>query len=312
VSELSAVSAWYRLTAPESGSFGFHVRGAEGLSVYTGSSIGTLVPVGAAGREVVFAAVAGTVYSVRVAGYNWNDTYPFTLFWGPSPANDSFANADEIEGSTGQTAGSMAFATAETGEPGTGDPEASVYSTWFRWTAPATGHVRFDAWIVDDTPWEWIDTSLAIYTGEMVDALTLVAANDDWYRSPLPEAGSAVSFRAIAGTTYSISVRTFYAPGPFELRWYPGAIILGKSSGGHLNGTPGRDYIDGRGGNDVIHGLGGNDYLVGGPGRDVLYGDGGGDLLNSRDWVKGNDEIDGGPGRDRAVRDQRDIVRNVP
>jgi Ca2+-binding RTX toxin-like protein len=289
--------------------FGFHVRGAEGLTVYTGASIGTLTPVGDTGTEVIFSAVSGTDYSVRVARDNWNTDYPFTLFWGESPANDSFADAVELMGPKGNTSGSTAFATLETGETAPGEN-----SVWYTWTAPATGHVRFDAWRLEDATWGWVDTILNVYTGASVEALTPVAGNDDWYRGGLPAFGSAVSFRAVAGTTYLISVDTWgsFAWGLFGLRWYPGAIIFGKAAGTHISGTSGRDYIDGRGGNDIIHGLGGNDIVVGGAGRDRLYGDAGADLLDSRDFVRGNDQIDGGPGTDRAIRDRQDTVRNVP
>ena len=308
-SELSAVSTWFRWTAPEDGSFGFHVRSAEGLTVYTGSSPGTLVALGPTGTELVFTAVAGTEYSVRVAGFTWNDGFPFTLFWGESPTNDAFANAIEIDGSTGKTAGSTAFAGEETGEPPRG-----TATVWYTWTAPTTGHFRSDAWMVDDTAWGWINTTLAVYRGATVDALTLVARNTGWWQSPLPEAGSAVSFRAVAGTAYSIAVDSggSFSWGPFELRWYPGAIIFGKAGSDQIKGTAGRDYIDGRGGNDVLRGLGGSDYVVGGSGRDRLFGEGGADLLDSRDFVRGNDEIDGGSGTDRAIRDRQDTVRNVP
>jgi Ca2+-binding RTX toxin-like protein len=122
-----------------------------------------------------------------------------------------------------------------------------------------------------------------------------------------------VSFRAVAGTTYLISVSAFDGSwGPFGLRWYPGAIIIGSSGNNRIDGTPGRDLIDGRAGSDVLNGLGGNDLIIGGPGRDRLFGAAGADFLNSQDFVRGNDAIDGGAGRDTARRDQRDTVRNVP
>ena len=218
--DLSAVSTWFRWTAPEDGSFGFHVRGAEGLTVYTGSSIGALTQVGETGSEVIFPALSGTQYSVRVARSNWNIDDPFTLFWGQSPANDSFDTATELAGPNGNTVGSTAFATLETGETAQGGN-----SVWYTWTAPATGHVRFDVWMTDEETWGWTDTILKVSTGATVDALTRVARNDDWYGRGLPEFGSAVSFRAVAGTDYVISVETWssFSWGPFALRWYPGA-----------------------------------------------------------------------------------------
>lgn len=148
-----------------------------------------------------------------------------------------------------------------------------------------------------------------------MDTLEVVTRNDDWWQTSLPgSSGSAVSFRAVAGTTYAISVDTWGSCcwGPFGLRWYPGAIIFGKSGDDHISGTAGRDYLNGMRGNDVIHGLDGNDVVVGSSGRDRLFGDDGADSLDSRDFTRGNDEIFGGPGKDTAVRDRRDRLHGVP
>ena len=309
VTELSTASSWYRWTAPETAAFGFHVGNALGLTVYTGSSVGALTAVGPTGSHLVFPAVAGTVYSIRIAGYSWNAVDPFRLHWGKAPANDAFSNATMIAGSSGNTAGTTVFASRETGEPARGRT-----TVWYKWTAPATGYVRFDAWRLRDATWDWSDTVLTVYTGAAVDNLTLVARNDDWYETRLPAFGSAVSFRAVAGTTYSIAVDAYgsHSWGPFGLRWYRGAIVFGGSGNDHITGTPGRDYLSGGSGNDVIHGRAGQDVIVGSSGRDRLYGDRGADALNSRDWVRGNDVIYGGPGRDTARRDRRDGLYDVP
>jgi Ca2+-binding RTX toxin-like protein len=251
----------------------------------------------------------GTEYSIRIAGYSWNALHPFRLHWGKAPANDAFSNATVVAGSSGNTAGTTVFATDETGEP------ARRHNTvWYKWTAPATGHVRFDAWRLRDATWDWVDTVLIVHTGASVPNLKVVARNDNWFRTPLPGFGSAVSFRAVAGTTYSISVDTYgsHSWGPFGLRWYRGAIVFGGSGNDHITGTPGRDYLSGGSGHDVIHGLAGQDVIVGSSGRDRLYGDRGADALNSRDWVRGNDVIYGGPGRDTARRDRRDGLYDVP
>ena len=307
--ELSAASSWYRWTAPENGNFGFVVFDARGLTVFTGSSLETLTPVGETGRVVIFPAVAGTEYSIRIAGYSWNTTFPFRLRWSGSPTNDSFSSATAIEGAEGSATGTTVFASVEPGE------RAWAHnSVWYTWTAPVTGYVRFDAWRLSDATW-WTDTVLTIYRGATVDTLAVMARNDDWYWTRLPGFGSAVSFRAVAGTTYSISVDAAFSSsswGPFGLRWYPGAIIFGKSGNDDIAGTAGRDYLNGRGGADVIHGLGGNDFVVGHSGRDRLYGDAGADVLISRDGVRGNDVIYGGAGTDIARRDRKDRVHGVP
>jgi Ca2+-binding RTX toxin-like protein len=305
--ELSGASSWYRWTAPESGTFGFHVQSSRGLTVYSGSAIGALTPVGETGYVVSFPAVAGTEYSIRIAGWNWNDDYPFALHWDAAPANDAFSSAAVIEGPNGSVSGSTVFGSVESGEA------SGFSSVWYSWTAPTTGYVRFDAWQLNDPLW-WLDSILTVYRGETVDSLAVVARNDDWYWTRLPDYGSALSFRAVAGTTYSISVAAYgsYEWGPFSMRWYPGAIIFGKSGNNNITGTPGRDYLNGMGGDDVIHGLAGQDVVVGGHGRDRLFGDAGADALNSRDWVRGNDVLYGGVGTDSAVRDRRDELHSVP
>ncbi|HXV59011.1 MAG TPA: hypothetical protein VD704_14200 [Gaiellaceae bacterium] len=306
--DLSAASSWFRWTAPASGTYGFVVENARGVTVFTGSSVEQLVAVGPPGTWVSFEATAGTLYSVRVAGRNWSTVDPFVLRWGAAPPNDAYSAAGILTGRNGRTTGSTVFATLESGEPSQG-----ANSVWFSWTAPATGHVRFDAWQLRSPTW-WTDTILTVYKGATLDTLEVVARNDDWFWTELPRFGSAVSFRAAAGTTYSISVTTFnsFSWGPFGLRWYPGAIIFGGSGSDRINGTSGDDVLLGRGGNDVLHGLGGNDTVIGGSGRDRLFGDRGSDFLNSRDFVRGNDELHGGPGRDRARRDRGDTLNGVP
>jgi hypothetical protein len=310
--DFSAASIWYRWVAPEDGTFGFVAPGARGITVYTGSALGALTPVGSSDDVVNFAATSGTEYRVRVGGRSFNDADPFVVLWGQAPSNDAFSAAETIVGATGHVAGSNVFSTREPGET---TPAAYGSTVWYSWTAPKSGWVRFDAWGLPDSTWGRADTFLIVFTGSTVDALTLVKANDDWYRSPLPGfGGSAVSFHAVGGTTYHIGVDAYawWVWGAINLRWYPGRIVLAGSSDDRIVGTPGRDYLDGGGGNDTVHGLDGNDYIVGGNGRDELFGDAGADILVSRDFTRGNDVIWGGPGKDTVRRDRGDAIHDVP
>lgn len=112
-----------------------------------------------------------------------------------APANDDFANAAVLSGPTDNT---LNFeSTSEPGEPNHAG-NASGHSVWWRWTAPANGSVQ-----VDTCGSYAIDTVLAVYTGDAVDALSEVASNDD-LANCVP--GSAVTFTASAGTTYHIAV----------------------------------------------------------------------------------------------------------
>ncbi len=92
--------------------------------------------------------------------------------------------------------GTNVDATKEAGEPDhTGNIGGS--SVWYKWVAPYTGIASFD------TLGSGFDTTLAVYTGSSVNALTLVAQNDDslgWKWT------SALGFPAVAGTTYYVAV----------------------------------------------------------------------------------------------------------
>ncbi len=111
------------------------------------------------------------------------------------PANDAFANRITLSGTgTLNTAGSNVEATKEAGEPfhwgSTGGK-----SVWWSWTAPSSGVC------VMNTFGSNFDTLLAVYTGSSVNALSLIASNDD-----TSGAQSWVSLSVSAGTTYQIAV----------------------------------------------------------------------------------------------------------
>jgi Ca2+-binding RTX toxin-like protein len=308
-------SLWYRWVAPENGEFAFTALDLSGLpselafdpllAVYTGTSVDALTEIASNddaigfNSRVLFNAVAGTEYRVAVDGYA-GDTGRFRLGWVKPPANDDFADAVVIDGRGGTTTGSNRGATEEEGERvHAGCGEASV---WYRWTAPETEDVRFD------TRGSNFDTTLAVYTGTAVDALSVVAENDDF-----GSLDSDLSFEATAGSTYAISVAGCGGSiGNFTLHWFHGAIILGTRNDDELVGTSGRDYIAAGRGNDVVRGLGGADFLAGNLGRDRLYGGGGNDRLNSRDGQRGNDVIFGGAGQDTASADRGDEIHGVP
>lgn len=112
------------------------------------------------------------------------------------PANDNFASAAALTGTSWTRTGTTVNATAETGEPSHAG-QAPGFSVWYLWTAPSSGAATIS------TEGSGFDTVLAVYTGSSVGALTPVAANDD------PASGgtsAAVSFQAVAGTVYRIAV----------------------------------------------------------------------------------------------------------
>lgn len=130
------------------------------------------------------------------------------------PANDNFANALVLSGASGSiTPIDTTGATNETGEPHGVD---SVYgyalpnnfSIWFKWTAPSSGTTFFstDGSIYSDGSPN-LDTTLTVYTGSALTALTQVVANDDINGYPLYS--SHAEFAAVAGTTYYIQVGAY-------------------------------------------------------------------------------------------------------
>jgi hypothetical protein len=213
-------SIWYSWTAPGAGTVTIDTVGSDFdtvLAVYTGSSVGALTAV-ASNDDIVngvqqqsrvsFTVTSGTTYQIAVDG--WRGTAPTAvgafgnakLNWSlasppPAPANDAFASAQSLSGSTASATANSVGATKEAGEPNhAGDTGGS--SIWFRWTAPSGGSVTIDTVGSD------FDTVLAVYTGSSVGALTAVASNDDIVNGVQQQ--SRVSFTVTSGTTYQIAV----------------------------------------------------------------------------------------------------------
>lgn len=126
-----------------------------------------------------------------------------------APANDSFANATAVTipaSNTVTLTGSSLSATKESGEPNHAS-EAGGASVWWKWTATLNGTLEVKT---AGTP---VDTLLGAYTGTAVNALTLLASNDDV--EPAPTSGtdsqtrnrtSLVTHPVTAGTTYYFAV----------------------------------------------------------------------------------------------------------
>jgi hypothetical protein len=189
------------------------------LGVYTGSSVDALTEVAgdfaslgpdcpeSSKAAVTFDAVSGTTYKIVVDGYEGGifPSEPFgqgnialEIAQTPKPPNDDFAKATVLTGEKlwngVYAAGDSGFtwnATKESGEPAHAGNQGGA-SVWYSWTAPfsATFHVsgcgRFE------------DPLLAAYTGDAVDALTPVAADDS--------SCSNLQFAATAGTTYHLAI----------------------------------------------------------------------------------------------------------
>ena len=147
------------------------------------------------------------------------------------PANDNFAGAITLSGSSTSAGGTNSNATKETGEPNHGG-NVGGKSVWWNWTAPSSGDV------VIDTNGSNFDTLLGVYTGNAVDSLMLIAGDNDGG----PNLTSRVAFSATAGVIYQIAVDgTNGASGNIQLNLVltpPSIPGLGTIASWDFNTTP--------------------------------------------------------------------------
>ncbi|MBL8689748.1 MAG: hypothetical protein JNL04_11645 [Rhodospirillaceae bacterium] len=133
----------------------------------------------------------------------------FTGSTSGTPANDAFASATSLSGSSGSTTGSNVNATKETGESSHAGNSGGK-SVWWTWTPSSGGSTTIT------TIGSSFDTLLAVYTGSSVSAVSAIASNDDTSSS----LQSSVTFTATAGTTYRIAVDGYgSASGSIVLTW---------------------------------------------------------------------------------------------
>src|SRR5262249_30122891 len=151
------------------------------LGVYTGSAVNSLTAVASnddfgsgTTSQVTFAATAGTTYYIAVDGKNGvtGNVSLHVVLGPPAPANDNFANATALTGSSPTATGTNVSASKETGEPNHAG-NAGGHSVWWKWTAPSTR--TFPTRRSTNN----FDTLLGVYTGSAVNSLTAVASNDD-------------------------------------------------------------------------------------------------------------------------------------
>jgi hypothetical protein len=128
----------------------------------------------------------------------------------PPPPNDTWASATPLTGNAGFANGNTSGATRENGEPLIAGRSGGT-SIWYRFQAPVNGILTLD------TAGSTVDTLLGLYTGASVDALTLVADNDD----ALPNFASRVGPVAVRkGATYSVAIDAYNAAaGATTLNW---------------------------------------------------------------------------------------------
>ncbi len=136
----------------------------------------------------------------------------------PAPANDNFANAQVITGTSGTVAGTTLGATRQAGEPNHGGGTGSLAGTasvWYQFTAAGSGTATIT------TCNSGFDTLLGVYTGSAVNALSIVGQNDDnGVAACASSLHSRVQFPATQGTTYRVAVDGYgTAKGAVSLNW---------------------------------------------------------------------------------------------
>ena len=229
--DAGGASVWWSWTAPFDGLVEVNTEGSDydtTLGVHTGSSVDAVTTIATNDdidlgvvlqSRVQFTATQGQTYQIAVDGWNAN-TGNIVLNIGPAgaPANDNFASADPISGAQGSIAGFLYNATRESGEPAHDNLPDLGGSIWYTWTAPSAGTFRFR---LDgtDTP-----AALAVYTGNAVNALTLVGKDLEGGNGLLPTTQApSVDITAQSGESFQIAVAAEDMPGEVLLSWHDGA-----------------------------------------------------------------------------------------
>ncbi len=211
-------SAWWSWTAPTTGTVVIDTNGSDfdtTLAVYSGNTIGGLLVIGGnddggigTNSSVSLAVQAGAVLQIAVDGFGSEQgSIDLNVSFVPGavqgPANDDFSSAFLIAPGIDRLTGTNALATGESGEPLHHTSSVSpLNSVWWRWTAPISGTLTVDL-AGSVSAGAGMDTVLAIYQGNAVNALSLVASNDDQSGSIFT---SKASFPVTAGQTYHIAV----------------------------------------------------------------------------------------------------------
>ena len=241
-------SVWYQWTALTTGSLTLSTAGSDFdtvLAVYAGTNLASLVGLAANDDDPAISPqsrlqlnlTAGQTYRIAVDGYDGvMGTAVLSWTFLAAPTNDNFSAAQVITGRYGTVANKNLAATREANEP-FHSGNVGGHSVWFRWVAPASGPTRFS------TFGSGFDTVLGVYTGDAVNALTLVAEDDDI--QPGLVSTSQVDFTAVAGTNYLIAVDGFGgAVGYWRLSWQDGVPTNDNFAGALVLASGGGTYQD--------------------------------------------------------------------
>ena len=242
-------SVWWNWIAPTTGVFKFNASASSFtpvVAIYTGSDLADLTRVAGPGwTEITYLhATAGTTYHLAADAMAVGDAtqglISISLTSIAIPVNDDFANAGSLPTGT-SVHGTTEGAGAQTGEPVHGGKPANG-STWWTWTAPATGVFDFhlDAGETFNKP------SVDVYLGEALDALTRVGGSPvdggnnsgggDFWQS----GGGEFWLETTAGTTYRIAVDgSQFTPFAYDMSVQRETAVAGPVSGFYMSPVAG-------------------------------------------------------------------------
>ena len=126
------------------------------------------------------------------------------------PANDDLRRATRLAGPQGRIVSSTEGSGLEKKEPRKIDGQRADHSVWYRFKAGQSGR------LVLDLSGSEFDTLLAVYTGDKVSRLRLLAADDNSGEGKR----SSLSVPVTRGTTYRIAVAGVEDAGKLVLRWH--------------------------------------------------------------------------------------------
>jgi len=138
-------------------------------------------------KMTLFVQANGKDDAIRVVQYNIADI----------PENDDFALAEKITEEFTIVEAFNNYATVEQGEPRHSGQSMQFASLWWKWTAESGGSVFVD------TAGSDVDTNIAVYRGNEIEELLLVARNQNY---TFEERDKGVYFNALAGKTYKFCI----------------------------------------------------------------------------------------------------------
>ena len=185
--------------------------GSPIVSYTVTSSPGGITATGSSCPVLVTGLTAGTPYTFTVTATNADGgtsqpsqsttkVIPRVAPGGPEPANDNFAKAQAISGTSGSVSGTNVGATVETNEPNIQDNRGGA-SVWYKWVVPATGTYQFDTCTANPD----VAAIIGAFTGNSVGNLTEYPGPGPSLDScPGGEAGAIQIINPIAGQTIYI------------------------------------------------------------------------------------------------------------